>query len=155
MTTKYVARLNGKIVGKRTTKSRAYTHAIVVQRLEDVCRNDAYNRGAAWVAQDRKNFAYYAEKAAAGVSHRHYWGTDAEKAEAHAKDAATAAGGVDAYIELQRQLEINRFHECQKTGYFEPFVAAWAGRLDLAQKAVGQHTGRAVKLVAIVPAEEV
>ena len=29
MTTKYVARLNGEIVAKRTTKDRTYTHAVV------------------------------------------------------------------------------------------------------------------------------
>ena len=30
MTTKYVARINGTIVGNRTSKERTYTHAIVV-----------------------------------------------------------------------------------------------------------------------------
>ena len=30
MTTKYIAKFEGQIVGKRTTKNRAYTHAIVI-----------------------------------------------------------------------------------------------------------------------------
>ena len=30
MATKYVARLDGNIIGKRTTKDRTYTHAVVV-----------------------------------------------------------------------------------------------------------------------------
>jgi hypothetical protein len=34
MATKYVARVNGAIVGKRTTKDRTYTHAIVVSRVD-------------------------------------------------------------------------------------------------------------------------
>jgi hypothetical protein len=33
--TKYVARLNGTIVGKRTTKGRTYTHAIVVAQASE------------------------------------------------------------------------------------------------------------------------
>lgn len=32
MSTKYVARVNGEIVGKRTTKDRTYTHAVVVAK---------------------------------------------------------------------------------------------------------------------------
>jgi hypothetical protein len=31
MTTKYIARLNNEIVGKRTSKDRVYTHAIVIR----------------------------------------------------------------------------------------------------------------------------
>lgn len=30
MTTKYIARVDGRIVGTRTTKERTYTHAIVI-----------------------------------------------------------------------------------------------------------------------------
>lgn len=29
MSTKYIARYNGKVIGKRTTKDRTYTHAVV------------------------------------------------------------------------------------------------------------------------------
>lgn len=32
MATKYVARLNGEIIGKRTSKDRTYTHAIICAR---------------------------------------------------------------------------------------------------------------------------
>lgn len=155
MTTKYVARLNGKIVGKRTTANRTYTHAIVVQRVEEYARNAAYNRGADWIKSDRKNFAYFVEKAAAGVSHHHYWGDEATRAAAHAADVAKVAAGIDAYLEAQRQASIASFEKGLAGGRYEPFVAAWAGRLDLAQKAVGQHTGEWCRLVAIVPAEEV
>lgn len=31
MATKYIAKLDGKIVGKRATRDRTYTHAIVVR----------------------------------------------------------------------------------------------------------------------------
>jgi hypothetical protein len=30
MSTKYVARVNGQIIGNRTTKDRTYTHAVVI-----------------------------------------------------------------------------------------------------------------------------
>lgn len=32
MATKYIAKFNGEIVGKRTTRDRTYTHAIVVAK---------------------------------------------------------------------------------------------------------------------------
>jgi hypothetical protein len=154
MSTKYVARLNGKIVGKRTTATRTYTHAIVVQRVQEYARDRAYNRSAEWVEQDRKNFAYYSEKAAAGVGHRHYFGDDASKSAEHARDVARTAAGLDAYIESNRQHAIKGYEDSVKAGRFEPFVAAWSGRLDLAHKAASQHTGQHCKLIAIVPAEE-
>jgi hypothetical protein len=34
MPTKYIAKLEGKIVGKRTTRDRTYTHAVVVQHAD-------------------------------------------------------------------------------------------------------------------------
>lgn len=157
MATKYIARLNGKVVGKRTTQNRTYTHAIVVQRLEGCARDQAYNRSADQIEQDRKNHAFYAQRATGT-----YVGTFADgrtytsKVEGTelTRAQASAALTVEQYIEAQRQIAIGRFEQALKDGHYEPFVAAWAGRLDLAQKAVGQHTGVWCKLVAIVSAEE-
>jgi hypothetical protein len=82
MTTKYVARFNDAIVGKRTTKDRTYTHAIVVQTP---------------------------------TPSNYYFGKGSTK-------------------------------------YDNPVIVAWAGRLDLAQKAANQYRGL-YEVVAIVPAE--
>jgi len=152
-TTKYVARLDGKIIGKRSTKARKYSHALVVQHIEDVACQVAYNRSAEWQKLDRKNFNYICEKAAAGIDHPHYWGDDAKRTNEHAADAAVAAAGLEAYIEARRQEAITSFERRKANGGFQPFVATWCGRPDLAQKAISTFTGPACRFVAIVAAE--
>lgn len=62
MTTKYIAKLDGRIVGKRTSKSRTYTHAVVMIGNE-APYTDKINRAACeedranwtrWLAGDRE-----------------------------------------------------------------------------------------------------
>jgi len=154
MTTKYVARLNGTIVGRRTTKGRTYTHAIIVQSIEEASRKDAYEYRP--TKTDRSNFDYYSRIVAQGIEGEHVcvnsWRTEPDlKALADAK--AKIEGGFDAFIARKRAEQIAAFEHWKAQGGYEPRVAAWAGRLDLAQKAVGSHTGTHCKLVAIVLAE--
>lgn len=154
MTTKYVARLNGQIVGKRTTKDRTYTHAIVTQRVEEIYRAEAYDYVA--TPQDRANFAYYSSVVAQGLDHEYVRPTTWRQTHDHkllADATARVEGGFDGYVARQRAELIARFEADKAAGNFNPRAVAWAGRLDLAQKAVAQHTNRRVKLVAIVPAE--
>jgi hypothetical protein len=154
MTTKYVARLNGTIVGKRTTKSRTYTHAIVVQWSEANARKRAYEYRA--TEQDRRHFDYFTQIAEQGIEHE-YVRVNSWRKEPDLKvleDAkARIEGGFDAFVARIKQRMIEGFESSLAKGFFEPAVAAWAGRLDLAQKAVASHTGPDCKLVDIVPAE--
>jgi hypothetical protein len=155
MTTKYIARLDGKIVGRRTTKARTYTHAIVVQRIEELARKDAYEYTA--TKEDRRSFDYYTAVAARTTETQvpHPAGFNYTSSASEIADAKQRIeGGFDAFIARKRADYIERFEAHKAKGGFEPQVAAWAGRLDLAQKAVGQHTHGGCRLVAIVPAEE-
>jgi hypothetical protein len=158
MTTKYIARLNGTVVGKRTTKSRTYTHAIVMQDDEETQR--AYAYGYKLTDTDRANIVYYTEVAAQGVNHPQYCVTSYRPEPDHAGIAhavAHLAGGIEGEHARLRQQAIHTFEKKKAEGGFEPYVTAWAGRPDLAQKAAASmstNSGRYARvLVAIVPAE--
>ena len=156
MTTKYQARHDGVVVGTRTTKERTYTHAVVVQRVEEAARNSAYNFKPA--DHDRSNFDYYTAIATQGVAHEHVrpmpWRAEPDL-KVLADATANIEGGFDAYVARLRAKAIADFEARKAKGSFDPFVAAWAGRLDLAHKAVAAHTGAWCKLIAIVEAEVV
>jgi hypothetical protein len=149
MATKYIARLDGKIVGKRKTENRTYTHAIVTQRNEVAARQFAY--GYVATKSDRSNFDYYCAEA---VKPRHEWRTGETLAAYMADCQAKVAGGFDAYVERVRRLEIERFEQALKKGAFEPQAVSWAGRPDLAQKEAAKRNSYYAK-VWIVPAEVV
>ena len=154
MTTKYIAKHEGKIVGKRTTKDRTYTHAIVVQDVEEAARKAAYNYTSN--KTDSSNFEYWSVLTKQGRLHPHLsasYHSDAHVAAEVAKAQAIIDGGFDAYVRRLRERAIAGFEKRKADGGFEPFVVAWAGRLDLAQKAAAQHTWASRKLIAIVPAE--
>jgi len=142
--TKYVARLNGEIIGKRTSVSRTYSHAIAVQRVEEYARRQAYDYKV--TKTDRSNFNYYTEIAEGRSPYQH---TTDEVVRA----SGLIDGGFDAYAARLRDRAIASFEAGKANGHYEPFVAAWAGRLDLAHKAVSQHTGEWCRLIAIVEAE--
>ena len=106
---------------------------------------------------DRSNFDYYTDVAAKQVGEPrgafgHY--TEHEIAEAEAK----IAGGWEAFATRVRRLHIDGFEEKVAKSGFDPYVATWAVRLDLAQKAaaskqyVGPRYFGQTDLVAIVSA---
>lgn len=146
MAKKYIARLDGTIVGTRTTKDRTYTHAVVVQLSEDWARDKAYN----YVPNDtdRSNFEYYV-KIAEGRS------SFAQTTENVLKASALIDGGFDAYVERIREAAIARFEAEVKRGKYEPEAVTWCSRLDLAHKQRAGLAGAWVKEIWIVPAEEV
>ena len=83
---------------------------------------------------DRSNFDYYTDVAAKPVGEPrgifgHY--TEQEIAEAEAKIAA----GWQGFAARVRQSHIDHSEERVGKGGFDPYVATWAGRLDLAEKA--------------------
>lgn len=158
MTTNYIARLDGEIVGKRSTKNRTYSHAIVAQDVEDAQRAWAYDYKAD--KTDRSNFDYYSSIVRDGAKHRHFTYDTPEQIATQIADAqAKVEGGFDAYAARLREAAIASFEEKKANGGFAPYVIGWAGRRDLADKAARQQIGaggwgpHTRKLVAIVEAE--
>lgn len=155
--TNYVARLEGKIVGKRSTASRTYSHALVVQNVEEFARKRAY--GYTSTDTDSSNFEYYSiiAQQTAGVPCRpRDWKFDTTFTQDDIDEAKKRIeGGFDAYVRRLRDAAIATFEANKANGYFEPHVATWCGRPDLAQKAINSHTGLHRAFVAIVAAEKV
>lgn len=176
MPNKYVARLDGKIVGKRTSASRTYTHAIVVLPDVNKARDAAYNYVG--FDHDRSNYEYecgiakcegviidandtttYKGPCAGQTSYiNKYCGRMVRSytAEEIADAKTQTAGGWDGYVALQRATAVERFEENLAQGVFTPGVATWCGRADLAQKEAAKHGKRDyIAQVWIVPAEKV
>ena len=158
MPNKYIARLNGQIVGKRTSQSRSYSHAYVMQHDEAATRAAAYDYVA--TKQDRKNYDWHAGKVARGIG-APAWPGDAYLAHITLTEQDIAAaraqieGGFESYVARQRQRLIGYFETSKARGVFKPFVGGWASRRDLAEKAARQYESRGCKLLAIVPAEKI
>jgi hypothetical protein len=148
MTTKYIARLEGKIVGKRTSESRTYTHAVVVQPSESEARAACYGYTA--TKDDRANFDYYTNVATLGMKHSHYYeGSDIVE---RAKEQVE--GGFEAYVARLKARAIERFEERVTKGEYQPHAVTWCGRLDLAHKEAARRKAYHPK-IWIVPAEVV
>lgn len=142
MSKSYVAKFEGEIVGKRTSKDRTYTHAIVVIPSREYHRKAAYDYVAD--ATDKSNFNYYLSIAEGRSKFTH-------SQDEVIKASIKVDGGFDAYVERIRQGKIANFEKQT----FEPGVVAWAGRVDLAEKAARQYRGPRNEYVFVVPAEEV
>jgi hypothetical protein len=157
--TTYEAYHDGKLIGARASW-RVYSHAVIVQ--DDIEKHRAWAYGYQPNKTDRSNFDYYTDVAAKQVGESrglfgHY--TEKEIAEAEAK----IAGGWEAFGARVRQLHIDGFEEKVAKGEFEPYIATWARRIDLAEKAarsnqaarrnqdVGAYYPGQTNLVAIVP----
>lgn len=147
MTTKYIAKLDGIIVGKRTTKDRTYTHAIVALSDEAGARDAAYNHVAD--EDDRDNYEFDCREVVAAK----VYGT-ADPDAYRARCAAKVEGGFEAYVARVRTEKIERFEHDLSNGKYKPGVVAWAGRADLAQKEAAKWA-KWRKQVWIVPAEVV
>lgn len=141
----YTAEFEGKIVGKRTTKDRSYSHAIVVVPSREYHRKAAYEHQGD--KTDHSNFNYYTQVAEG----RYRYGQTNEEM---IKASGLIDGGFDAYVERVRQGMIKRFEDKVTGGDFEPRVEAWASRLDLAQKAAAGYRRPWNERVEIVPAVE-
>lgn len=142
-THKYQATLDGKVIGTRTT-ARVYTHAVIVRDNREAERVAAYCYKTSSI--DGENFRYITERAIQGENHPHYRGNVAQLA----GDRATAEAGYDAYIDAKVEKLIESYKRKVARGGFEPYVAAWCGRRDLALKAA-RRFGDTV--VAVVPVE--
>lgn len=167
MATKYEAYLGDEMVGKRTTKSRTYTHAVVIQFDEDQARTEAYDTDLStkFMKGHRRNYAYKAEiaglPATGGTTHHTNNGHkftlnhDADDV-AKERDFLAKYPTPEAHCEAIRVRRIERFENAVESGEYEPGVTGWCGRLDLAQKLASKNEGQHwVRNVWIVPAIEV
>ena len=145
---------DGKLIGAHESW-RVYSHAVIVQ--DDVEKPRAWAYSYQPSQTDRSKFHYYTDVAAKQVGEPrgcfgHY--IEQEIAEAEAK----VAGGWEAFAARVRQLHIDGFEEKVAKRGFDPYIATWAVRLDLAQKAaaskqyVGPRYFGQTDLVAIVSA---
>ena len=157
--TTYEAYHDGKLIGARASW-RVYSHAVIVQ--DDIEKHRAWAYSYQPGKADRSNFDYYTYVAAKQVGEpRGVFGRYTEKDIAEAK--AQIVGGWEGFAARVRQSHIDHFEEKVSKGGFNPYVATWAGRLDLAQKAarsnqaarrnhdVGARYPGQTNLVAIVP----
>jgi hypothetical protein len=152
--TTYEAYHDGKLIGAHESW-RVYSHAVIVQ--DDIERHRAWAYGYQPSKTDQSNFDYYTDVAAKQVGEpRGLFGyfTEQEIAEAKAK----IAGGWEVFAARVRQLHIGGFEEKVAKSGFDPYIATWAVRLDIAQKAaaskqyVGPRYFGQTDLVAIVSA---
>lgn len=147
MTTKYVARLNGEIIGKRSTAGRKYTHAVIILPSEPFSLAQAQFRKAN--DTDKSNFRYYCEVAEGRSQYE-------QTPEQIIRASTMIDGGFDAYVERQRMDAIKSHEERVAAGYFKPGVVTWCGRPDLAQKEASKRQGSPqIAQVWVVQAEEV
>lgn len=145
MSKSYIAKFQGKVVGKRTSKDRTYTHAIVIIASRENQRKVAY--GYAATATDRSNYDYYLRIAEGRIQ-------PPRSQDETIKASIKVDGGFDAYVERERQRHIAIFEDKLANGNaFEPFVVSWAGRPDLALRAAAQYRQPWNDVVEIVPAE--
>lgn len=172
MATKYEARVEGKVVGKRTTAGRTYTSAIVLVRSQEFYRERAFNYVV--TETDKSNFKYAVKAAASegqviepgpgqkdcrwGAPANHYvssWADNTQYIGAYtdevvARSKAEIVGGFEGYVARRKEAEIAKFNKMS----FAPFVVAWAGRPDLAQKEAAKYRNEpSIASVMIVPAE--
>ena len=150
----YEAYHDGKLISAHESW-RVYSHAVIVQ--DDIEKRRARAYGYQPSKIDRSNFDYYTDVAAKQVGEpRGAFGhfTEQEIAEAEAK----IVGGWEAFSGRVRQLHIDGFEEKVAKRGFDPYIATWAVRLDLARKAaaskqyVGPRYFGQTDLVAIVSA---
>lgn len=158
----YEAHYNGKLVGTRSTATRAYTHAYVLQYNEKLERAEAY--GYAGDAADRRNYDWYKSTVDRGVGQPRWPGdTYLKHVMIEEGDVVEARerieGGFDGYVARERQKLIDRFEHKLRTGGFEPYVGGFAASERLAQKAALTWCRRwpsgGCAFLAVVPAVEV
>jgi len=168
----YTATDANGLVHTRSTKTRSYTHMVVVKRSYE---GDLAAAGAShWTKSDASNFDYYL-RIAEGRS-PHYpsvrWCakyadryTPAEIADEDARltisDAAKVVEAkaqidghtVDSYVAAQKAKRIARIERLKAEGHYERWYdAGWCGRLDLALKLAGSQKN--VAATAILEAKE-
>ena len=154
-----IARLDGKIIGKRTAADRVYTHVIIGQRDIESARRYAYEYKGN--KNDASNFAYHrsyldgTNKYLQPVSYRTPAEQEAYNASAieNARNALGGAETLEAYIEVERQRLIARFEQAATNGAFEMEALQWSMSAANAHKGMAQWQKNYVN-VRVIEAEE-
>lgn len=141
MSKSYIAKFDGKVVGKRTTKDRTYTHAVYVLPSKEWHCRQAHDYVA--TATDRSNYDYYL---ACAEGRRQCTSVD------QIASSVKVDGGFGAYIERVKARRIKDFEQRDFAGE----IVTWCGRLDLATKAARGFASQPWnEKVEIVEAEQV
>jgi len=137
--TKLSATLPDGTIATRTT-ARTYTHVVAVRRSYESALDVAVRQSAG----DLDNYAHYAAflDGTSRFLAKRSWQSDAEHAASCAWDIARATAAIDGatsadeYAAARKAQRIADVEARKAAGNFDTWSAeAWAGRLDLAQKA--------------------
>lgn len=139
MATKHTVQLPCGAVATRTSQNRVYPFVLVGRHSLAWDLRRAQDPGA--IAQDRKNFAYYASVASlepGQIAPGRRFASDAREIEdARAKVAGVA--DAEAYAQAQLQARLAKIEEDKAAGRYDRFCAlTWSSRRDLADKARSQ-----------------
>jgi hypothetical protein len=139
MTTHYVALIDGKQIGKRSTESRTYTHCVAAKPSYEAAKRQAVE---GWDVADADSFEYYSTVARATVGDPKYPGDaylDKHRIEQRdIDDAKRELGGATTAAEfhqLRAAARLAKIEADKAKGRFDEWgVQTWCGRLDLAHK---------------------
>lgn len=147
MTKTFYADYNGERIGKRTSKDRIYTHAIVVVDVPGRNR-DQWCAPQRDTRENRRSFDYYRSIADGSYVHIKY---------VEPKDITRAqlivSAGYEAWLKAQTEANIASYQRFQDALKLEPYVFGWsmsaANAEKMARQATSERFGK--KLIAILP----
>jgi hypothetical protein len=136
MTNKYTASIDGVVIGKRTSKSREYTHCIAVKWCKAYSLKLAQDQ--CWMETDRKNYDYYMRELAANPEGLQWLRKEV-------KERVMAATDRDDWARSEMESRVANVHRTDKEtdSYTGWHVITWCGRWDLAAKEYAKWSGRA------------
>jgi hypothetical protein len=140
----FIAKLNGEIIGKRTSLSRTYTHCVAARYSYEYARqnlNRSYSDGETW--------DYLTECSQRIVGSLRSSGTRIDgstwefRVEQHEVDKALielAGRTREQFIADRRAERLANLEKNREAGFYDRWnVMTWCGRLDLAQKQVSAY----------------
>lgn len=155
--TKFIALLDGQVIGARTTASRDYTHFIVGTPNIEAARRHAYDYKG--TKTDASNYRFHLAflDGTSEFLRQVDWRTAEEQAEHNARYIESSrkelAGieNLEQYVASVRQRYIASFEERVAAGHFNPGVLQWSMSEANARKAAGGWSQRYLD-VRVLPA---
>jgi hypothetical protein len=155
----YLAILDGKIIGKRTTDAAIYTHAIIGRRDIEAARQFAYEySGSKTDASNFRHLMAYLDGTSEFLAPRQW-----ESAEQHAERAAAeiaraervlkGARTFEAYVDVLRESRIEGFEGSVANGGFAMQALQWSKSAGNARKAAASWAKNFID-VRVIPATE-
>lgn len=147
MSKTFVASYNGQIVGKRTSKHRDYTHAVVVVDVPGR-HKDEYYAEVKDTPENRRSFDYYVSIVNGTYEYMHFVPQD---------DVTRAqfivSAGYAAFLVYLRDRNIAQYQRWQAALKLEPHVFGWSMSEKGARTMANEAERRGKRVVHIVPAE--